>query len=104
MVLILRAEFLNEHANDLINVLNIFIYGGDIKYILIDVIYNKNNTLVGSFFLIKVAIDLYDKCLYKEDLKKHINKHLTVILENKDEIALFREYVVNYRSKYLATA
>lgn len=99
IALSLRAEFLNGHANDIDKSSYIFIYSGDIQYILMDVIYNKNNTIEGSIALIKAAIELYDKCLYKEDLKKHINQHLIAMLENKDEIALFQEYVVNYRPK-----
>lgn len=99
----LRANFFNEYIDGLDKKSYIYIYNNDIQYILNDVIHNKNNTIEGSIALIKAAIELYGKCLYKEDLKKHINQNIIVMLENKDELAMFHDYVVNYRPKFLIT-
>lgn len=100
LALSLKTDFLNEHFNEIDKNFYIFTYSFDMQYLLIDYIYKKNNSIEGCIALIRAAIELYDKCLYKEELKKYINRNIILMLENKDEIAMFHEYVINYRSKF----
>lgn len=99
----LRSDFINEHINNVEENSYIFFYGSNLQCILNEMIYNTCNSIIGSFLLIKAAIKFYDKCLYKQGLKRYLNQNLIYMLENKDEIAIFQEYIKNYKTNYSST-
>ena len=83
------VDFINNKVIDNREAYN-FIFGTWIE----DLLYfkcTKSNTLEGYFVAIRGAIELFEKCKYKDDLKNKIGENYVNFLSKKDEVALLAD-------------
>jgi len=83
----LIADFINEHVADDRKTYNL-IFQSRFRQMIYS-LYVRSDKIDGKLMVISKSIELYKKCIYKEDIKKILSKKLVTLLSGGDETGLF---------------